>query len=152
MSNVGNMAKKVALTTWEGIWYVLMNIAFGAAYFTKVPVKKALQDFGLVQMTSADTSSGMYCSASSSGLDTLRRSPPRRRCLSFHNSTPIGRQVWARLPRSHSSHRRLRVLLGHKTFPPSNWQNLQSSPRGGMVPVTKRRNPPGRTDPWARQV
>jgi hypothetical protein len=47
-------AKKVALTTWEGIWYVLQNIAFGAAYFTKVPVKKALQDFGLVQMTSAE--------------------------------------------------------------------------------------------------
>jgi hypothetical protein len=54
MTTVPVAAKKVALTTWEGIWYVLQNIALGAAYFAKVPVKKALQDFGLVQMTSAE--------------------------------------------------------------------------------------------------
>ncbi len=31
-----------------------MCIPFGAAFFTKVPAKKALQDFGLVQMTPAE--------------------------------------------------------------------------------------------------
>jgi len=51
MTTAVHVAKKFALTTWEGIWYVLMNIAFGAAYFAKVPAKKAMQDFGLVQMT-----------------------------------------------------------------------------------------------------
>ncbi len=49
-----NAVKKVALTTWEGIWYVLQNIALGTGYFAKVPVKKALSDFGLVEMTSAE--------------------------------------------------------------------------------------------------
>jgi hypothetical protein len=44
----------VALTTWEGIWYVLMNVALAAGYFAKVPVKKALQDFGMVEMTGAE--------------------------------------------------------------------------------------------------
>ena len=45
---------KAALTTWEGIWYVLMCIALGAGYFSKIPAKKALQDFGMVEMTSAE--------------------------------------------------------------------------------------------------
>jgi hypothetical protein len=54
MATAGMAAKKVALTTWEGIWYVLQNIAFGAGYLAKVPAKKALQDFGLVEMTSAE--------------------------------------------------------------------------------------------------
>ena len=47
-------AHKVALTAWEKIWYVLMCIPLGAAYFTKIPAKKALQDFGLVKMTGAE--------------------------------------------------------------------------------------------------
>jgi hypothetical protein len=47
-------AKKVGMTTWEGIWYVIQNIWFGAGYLTKVPAKKALQDFGLVEMTGAE--------------------------------------------------------------------------------------------------
>lgn len=51
---VGASVRKVALTTWEGIWYVLMNIWFAAGYLTKVPAKKALQDFGLCEMTSAE--------------------------------------------------------------------------------------------------
>ena len=46
--------RKTALTTWEGIWYVIQNIFFGAAYFAKVPAKKAMQDFGLVEMTGAE--------------------------------------------------------------------------------------------------
>lgn len=54
MSNVSGAIRKTALTTWEGIWYVLQCIAFGAGYFGKVPVKKALQDFGLVEMTGAE--------------------------------------------------------------------------------------------------
>ena len=54
MSTVTGAIRKTALTTWEGIWYVLQCIAFGAGYFGKVPVKKALQDFGLVEMTGAE--------------------------------------------------------------------------------------------------
>jgi hypothetical protein len=41
--------RKVALTTWETIWYVLQNVALGAGYFAKVPAKKAMQDYGLVE-------------------------------------------------------------------------------------------------------
>jgi hypothetical protein len=54
MSNVTAPVRKAALTTWEGIWYVLQCIAFGAGYFAKVPAKKALSDFGLVEMTAAE--------------------------------------------------------------------------------------------------
>lgn len=54
MAAAANVVKKAALTTWEGIWYVLMNIWFGAAYLAKVPAKKALSDFGLVEMTGAE--------------------------------------------------------------------------------------------------
>jgi hypothetical protein len=49
-----SIARKVGLTTWEGIWYVLQCISLGAGYFAKIPVKKALQDYGLVEMTSAE--------------------------------------------------------------------------------------------------
>jgi hypothetical protein len=54
LSRVGEAARKVALTSWEGIWYVLMCIWFGAGYFYKIPAKKALQDFGLTELTSAE--------------------------------------------------------------------------------------------------
>ena len=54
MSNVTSAVRKAALTTWEGIWYVVQNIFFGAAYFGKIPVKRAMQDFGLIEMTSAE--------------------------------------------------------------------------------------------------
>src|SRR6202046_374714 len=42
------------LTPAGQFWYVLECIAFGAGYFTKVPAKKAMQDFGLCRMTSAE--------------------------------------------------------------------------------------------------
>lgn len=54
MSNTTSVVRKAALTTWEGIWYVLMCIGFGAGYFAKVPAKKALHDFGLTEMTGAE--------------------------------------------------------------------------------------------------
>ena len=54
VARAGHAARKVGLTAWEGIWYVIRNIAFGAGYFAKVPAKKALQDFGLVEMTDAE--------------------------------------------------------------------------------------------------
>jgi hypothetical protein len=41
-------APKIGTTGAESVWYALMNIPFGAAYFAKIPVKKALADFGLV--------------------------------------------------------------------------------------------------------
>lgn len=54
MTSATYAARKVALTTWEGIWYVLQCIAMGAGYFCKVPAKKALKDFGLTTMTGAE--------------------------------------------------------------------------------------------------
>jgi hypothetical protein len=54
MTHAAAAVRKAALTTWEGIWYVLMCIGFGVGYLSKVPVKKALSDFGLVEMTSAE--------------------------------------------------------------------------------------------------
>jgi len=47
---------KIALTSWEGIWYIVMCIPLGAAYLTKIPAKKALSDFGLTELTSAESS------------------------------------------------------------------------------------------------
>jgi hypothetical protein len=46
--------RKAALTAWEGIWYVLMCVAFGAGYFAKIPCKKAMADFGLTEMTGGE--------------------------------------------------------------------------------------------------
>lgn len=54
MSNAASTIRKTALTTWEGIWYVFMCIAFAAGYFSKIPAKKALKDFGLTEMTGAE--------------------------------------------------------------------------------------------------
>jgi hypothetical protein len=44
----------VRLTAAESFWYVLGCIAFGGAYFAKVPAKKALSEAGLAEMTSAE--------------------------------------------------------------------------------------------------
>jgi hypothetical protein len=41
-------------TSWEKFWYILGCIYFGAYYFAKVPVKKALSEYGLVEMTGAE--------------------------------------------------------------------------------------------------
>jgi hypothetical protein len=41
-------------TTAERGWYGFMNIAFGAAYFSKIPAKAALRDLGLVELTGAE--------------------------------------------------------------------------------------------------
>ena len=54
MNTAATIAKKTALTTWEGIWYILMCISFGAGYLAKVPAKKALADYGRGTMTSAE--------------------------------------------------------------------------------------------------
>ena len=54
MSAAANAVRKTALTTWEGIWYILMCVWFGAGYFAKIPAKKAMEDFGLVELTSAE--------------------------------------------------------------------------------------------------
>ena len=40
----GTMMKNIGLTAAEKFWYVLGCIAFGAAYFKKVPVAKALSE------------------------------------------------------------------------------------------------------------
>jgi len=42
------------LTSMETFWYYLQCIAFGAGYLTKVPMKKALSERGLVTMTAAE--------------------------------------------------------------------------------------------------
>jgi hypothetical protein len=54
MTNVVPSVRKAALTTWEGAWYALMNVALGAGYLRKVPAKKAMQDYGLVEMSTAE--------------------------------------------------------------------------------------------------
>jgi hypothetical protein len=54
MTTMTGAVRKTALTTWEGIWYVLQNIALGAGYFGKIPAKKAMSDFGLTEMTGAE--------------------------------------------------------------------------------------------------
>jgi len=41
-------------TTAEGFWYILGCLAFAASYFAKVPCKKALSEYGLVDMTDAE--------------------------------------------------------------------------------------------------
>jgi len=51
---VQHAARKVGMTAAEQFWYVLGCIAFGAAYLQKVPVKKALSDYGLTEMTEAE--------------------------------------------------------------------------------------------------
>ena len=48
------IAQKVAMTTWEGFWYVLQCIALGAGYFAKIPAKRAMRDYGLCQPTAAE--------------------------------------------------------------------------------------------------
>jgi hypothetical protein len=48
------MARAVKLTAAESFWYVLGCIGFGAMYFAKVPVKKALSEAGLARMTGAE--------------------------------------------------------------------------------------------------
>lgn len=45
---------KVSLTAAEKFWYVLGCIGFGAAYFAKIPAKKALSDFGMAELTGAE--------------------------------------------------------------------------------------------------
>jgi hypothetical protein len=47
-------ARKTGLTAAESFWYVLMCIPMGAAYWAKIPAKKALQDFGMARMTTAE--------------------------------------------------------------------------------------------------
>lgn len=43
-----------ATTAAESFWYVLGCIYFGASYLAKVPVKKALAEYGLVELTGAE--------------------------------------------------------------------------------------------------
>ena len=47
-------AGKFGFTSAERFWYLLGNIALGAMYLRKVPAKKALSEFGLVEMTSGE--------------------------------------------------------------------------------------------------
>jgi hypothetical protein len=46
--------RKIGMTAAEQFWYVLGCIACGGSYLAKVPVKKALSDYGLVEMTAAE--------------------------------------------------------------------------------------------------
>ncbi|HEX3647091.1 MAG TPA: hypothetical protein VHV49_01615 [Pseudonocardiaceae bacterium] len=54
MSNQLQRLGSGIVTTAEAFWYVLMCIGFGAGYLAKVPVKKALAEYGLVEMTAAE--------------------------------------------------------------------------------------------------
>ncbi len=48
------LVRKTGLTAAEQFWYIVGCIYFGAMYFAKIPVKKAMHDFGLVEMTAAE--------------------------------------------------------------------------------------------------
>ena len=47
-------AGTTGFTSAERFWYLLGNIALGAMYLRKVPAKKAMSEFGLVEMTSGE--------------------------------------------------------------------------------------------------
>ena len=42
------------LTSMETFWYYLQCLSFGAGYFVKIPVKKALSERGLATLTAAE--------------------------------------------------------------------------------------------------
>jgi hypothetical protein len=42
------------LTGMETFWYYLQCLCFGAGYFAKIPVKKALSERGLATLTPAE--------------------------------------------------------------------------------------------------
>lgn len=42
------------LTPMETFWYYLQCLCFGAGYFAKIPVKKALSERGLATLTPAE--------------------------------------------------------------------------------------------------
>lgn len=44
----------IKLTAAGAFWYVLMNIALGAGYLAKVPIKRALEQAGLAERTAAE--------------------------------------------------------------------------------------------------
>ena len=46
--------RQPGLTAAQQFWYVLGCIPLGAAYFSKIPAKKALADFGMAQLTGAE--------------------------------------------------------------------------------------------------
>ncbi|HEX5117126.1 MAG TPA: hypothetical protein VFW65_18195 [Pseudonocardiaceae bacterium] len=54
MSNQLQRLGSGIVTTAEAFWYILACIGFGAGYLAKVPVKKALAEYGLVEMTAAE--------------------------------------------------------------------------------------------------
>ncbi len=51
MANDATIVTDSGRTAAERFWYVLGCIAFGAAYFAKIPVKAALRDAGRCQLT-----------------------------------------------------------------------------------------------------
>ena len=51
-------ARMVELTEWEQFWYVLMCIPFGAGYFAKIPVKKALSELPWPAVRAEDGAAG----------------------------------------------------------------------------------------------
>jgi hypothetical protein len=54
MASAGSPPPRTGLTGAQQFWYVMQCIAFGAGYFAKIPAKKALSDFGMVEMTGAE--------------------------------------------------------------------------------------------------
>ena len=54
MSAMTTTARKAGLTAAESFWYVLGCIDFGVAYLQKVPVKRALAEYGLTTLTAAE--------------------------------------------------------------------------------------------------
>ncbi|MEB8343857.1 hypothetical protein [Streptomyces endophyticus] len=54
MANQTQTLGRGTTTGAESFWYVLGCISFAAAYFAKIPSKKALSEYGLCEMTGAE--------------------------------------------------------------------------------------------------
>lgn len=54
LKDLNTKVRRTAVTSMQAFWYIVMNIWFGAAYMAKVPVKKALEEVGLAEMTDGE--------------------------------------------------------------------------------------------------
>jgi hypothetical protein len=88
MAHTVQAARQFGFTAAEKFWCVLGCIIFGAAYLQKVPVKRALADFDLVEMTSAESFWYVLGCISPPGLPTRPRSRSPKHRASWASSVP----------------------------------------------------------------
>jgi hypothetical protein len=91
MAHTVQAARQFGFTAAEKFWSVLGCIIFGAAYLQKVPVKRALADFGLVEMTSAESFWYVLGCISLSPLACLPGQGPGRQSIERAGPVPYHR-------------------------------------------------------------